>query len=43
MFTEEFIKIYDENGDKGYIFEVDVECPKKYVVYIVTYHFYLKE
>ena len=29
MFTEEFIKNHDENGDKGYILEVDVECPKK--------------
>ena len=29
MFTEEFIKNYDENGDKGYILEVDVEYPKK--------------
>ena len=24
MFTEEFIKNYDENSDKGYILEVDV-------------------
>ena len=36
MFTEEFIKNYDENGDKGYILEV-------LVCYIVTCHFYLKE
>ena len=51
MFTKEFIKNYDENGDKGYILEVDVEYPKKlrsvilknYVAYIVTYHFYQKE
>ena len=43
MFTEEFIKNYDENGDKGYILEVDVEYPQKYVEYIVTYHFYEKE
>ena len=27
-FTEEFIKNYDENSDKGYILEVDVEYPK---------------
>ena len=27
-FTEEFIKNYDENGNKGYTFEVDVEYPK---------------
>ena len=29
MFTEEFIENYDENGDKGYILEVDVEYPEK--------------
>ena len=29
IFTEEFIKNYDENGDKGYILEVDVEYQKK--------------
>ena len=28
MFTKEFLKNYDENGDKRYIFEVDVEYPK---------------
>ena len=26
--TEEFIKIHDEDSDKGYILEVDVEYPK---------------
>ena len=28
-FNEEFIKNYDENSDKGYILEVDVEFLKK--------------
>ena len=28
IFTEDFIKNYDENSDKGYIFEVHVEYPK---------------
>ena len=27
-FNEDFIKNYDEDSDKGYIFEVDVENPK---------------
>ena len=27
--NEDFIKNYDENNDKGYIFEVDVKYPKK--------------
>ena len=27
--NEEFIKIYNENNDKGYILEVDVKCPRK--------------
>ena len=26
--TEEFIKNYDEDSDKGYILEVDVKYPK---------------
>ena len=28
MFTDEFIKNYDKNSDKGYILEVDAEYPK---------------
>ena len=28
IFTEDFIKNYDENSDKGCILEVDVEYPK---------------
>ena len=27
-FNEEFIKNYDEDSDKGYILEVDIEYPK---------------
>ena len=28
MFTEDFIKIYDEEGDVGYLLAVDIEYPK---------------
>ena len=29
MFTEDFIKNYDEEGDVGYLLVVDIEYPKK--------------
>ena len=41
--NEEFIKNYNENSNKGYILEVDVNILKNYTIYIVIYHSYLKE
>ena len=41
-FNENFTKNYEENSDEGYILEVDVEYPKNYLIYIKTYHFYLR-
>ena len=29
MFTEDFVKLYDEEGDVGYLLVVDVENPVK--------------
>ena len=41
--NEEFIKNYDENSDKGYVLETDIKYPRKFMIYIVIYHFYQKE
>ena len=38
--NERFIKSYNEDGDKGYFLEVDVEYPKDFSHF---YHFYLKD
>ena len=43
MFTEDFIKSYDEESDIGYLLVVDVEYPKIFIYYMVIYHFCLIE
>ena len=43
IFTEDFIKNYDEESDIGYLFVVDVEYPKNLHMYIAIYPFYLRE
>ena len=40
---EDFIKNYNEEKDERYFPEVDVKYPKKYMNFIMTYHFYLKK
>ena len=37
------LKGYDENSNKGYFPEGDVEYPKIYFIFIIIYHFYLKK
>ena len=41
-FNEHFTKNYDENSDKGYFVEADVEYPKNLIFKAISY-FYLKE
>ena len=43
MFTEDFIKSYDEEGDVGYLLVADVEYPIKVHMLIVIYLFCLRE
>ena len=42
-FNERFIKSYNENSDREYFLEVDVEYPKMLFNFIKIYHFYSKE
>ena len=42
-FDESFIKSYDENSNKGYFLEADVEFLKNYLIFIKIFHFYQKE
>ena len=41
MFTEDFIKSYDEKGDVGYLLVVDIEYPKTIQFIKITIQFIL--
>ena len=41
--NEKFIKNYNKNDKKAYIFEVDVEYPKNIHEFTVIYRSYLRE
>ena len=43
QFKEDFIKNYDEDSNKGYFLEVDVEYPKNLHNCIVIHRFYQKK
>ena len=43
MFTEDFIKSYDEEGDVGCLNAVDMDILKHFICYIVIYVFCLKK
>ena len=42
-FSEDFIKNHHEDSNKGYIFEVDIEYPKIYMICTMIYHSYQNE
>ena len=43
QFNEDFIKNYNVEREEGYLFQVDVQILKKYINFIMIYHFYQKE
>ena len=40
QFNEDLVKAYNEEGDKGYFLEVDVQLLKNYLNVIMIDHFY---
>ena len=42
-FNESFIKNYNENSNKRYFLEIDVEYTKKFLIFFKILRFYLKE
>ena len=42
-FNEDFIKNYNEESEKEYFLEVDVQYLEKYINFIMIYYFYQKE
>ena len=43
VINEDFIKNYNENDNKGYIFEVDFKYRKRFTTYRVIYRSYQNE
>ena len=43
QFNEDVIKNCNEESDKGYFLEVDVQYIKNYINFIMIYHFYPKQ
>ena len=43
QFNEDFVKNNNEESDKGYFLEVDVQYPKNWMNYITIYFFYQNE
>ena len=42
-FNEDFLKNFNDESDEGYFLEMIFNIPRKYMNFIMTYHFYPKE